>query len=151
MRSRMGPRATARSENRSPAAVAGLVLWCESGRRRTVIERRLSEWLGLVAGMDCSRPTVKQLQQLRVASRCAQSAGQQTPVSSPAAISAAAELSRTLKPKIQQAADTLGFDAADQAALFAVDYSTHANAWEALQAAAANRAAAAIDNGDRIE
>ena len=69
----------------------------------------------------------------------------------PAAISAAAELSRTLKPKIQQAADTLGFDAADQAALFAVDYSTHANAWEALQAAAANRAAAAIDNGDRIE
>ncbi|MFO0203027.1 MAG: hypothetical protein ACK528_07845 [Alphaproteobacteria bacterium] len=116
-----------------------------------MIERRLSEWLGLVAGMDCSRPTVKQLQQLRVASRCAQSAGQQTPVSSPAAISAAAELSRTLKPKIQQAADTLGFDAADQAALFAVDYSTHANAWEALQAAAANRAAAAIDNGDRIE
>lgn len=149
MRSRMGP--TARSEGRSLAAVAGLVLWCKSGRRRTVIERRLSEWLGLIAGMDCSRPTVKQLQQLRVASRCAQSAGQKTPVSSPAAISAAAELSRTLKPKIQQAADTLGFDAADQAALFAVDYSTHANAWEALQAAAANRAAAAIDNGDRIE
>jgi hypothetical protein len=56
-----------------------------------------------------------------------------------------------LKPKIQQAADTLGFDAADQAALFAVDYSTRENAWGALQAAAANRAAAAIDNGDRIE
>lgn len=115
-----------------------------------LIERRLIEWLGLVAEMDCLRPTVKQVQQLRSASVVAQSTQQQKGVLSPVAISQTDELLQMVGHNIRQAATALGFGAADQEAFFAVDYETRANAWEAMQAGAANRAAA-IDNGQQTE
>jgi hypothetical protein len=111
--------------------------------------QRLAEWRQTVAAIDPLRPEA--LRQLRVAGAVLWGAEQPGGDPSAAKLNAVAELSRTLKPKIRQAADALGFSAADQAALFAVDYSTHANAWEALQAAAANRAAAVAVESAAVE
>lgn len=111
--------------------------------------QRLAEWRQTVAAIDPLRPEA--LPQLRAAGAVLWGAEQPGGDPSAAKLNAVAELSRTLKPKIRQAAAALGFNAADQAALFAVDYSTHANAWEALQAAAANRAAAVAVESAAVE
>lgn len=111
--------------------------------------QRLAEWRQTVAAIDPLRPEA--LPQLRAAGAVLWGAEQPGGDPSAAELNAVAELSRTLKPKIRQAAAALGFNAADQAALFAVDYSTRANAWEALQAAAANRAAAVAVESAAVE
>ena len=75
-----------------------------------------------MAAIDPLRPEA--LRQLRVAGAVLWGAEQPGGDPSAAELNAVAELSRTLKPKIRQAAAALGFNAADQAASVAWDYFT---------------------------
>ena len=109
-----------------------------------MIERRLTEWLEVVSAIDCSRLTVQQVQQLRSAIAVAKAPAGPTDQLSPDAISHAAELLRISEHKIRQAAAAVGFSDADQSLLFAADYETRANAWEALQAGVWNQNAKRI-------